>query len=398
MGITYSHAYDPLLVAALMVKDEESFIVDTLKPLVQGGIRAFLIFDTGSEDQTVAQARTYLVERGVQFYIEQEPFIDFATSRNRALSLVEEKFPHAAFTLMVDAEWYLQNVQELLAFCTQEAAHPATMKQCYGVRIMSTGLDFYVQRLIANKRGVRFVGVVHEVINQWSGVKVPSDVFFLLQPSQKGREKSAVRRHKDKQLLLREHEKNPQDPRTTFYLAQTCADLGHWDEAVHFYRLRTQQQGFAEENFMALYRLGQALEQCSNVHSNEKEWHDALVAYLAAYALRPQRAEPLVALATHYLQEGNHAMAFLFAQRAVQLPYPQQDILFVEKELYEYTRYNILGICAWYVQEFEIGEQAVLNALKKYPNQPHLYRNMGLYLKRKGFDADLFKYYKSKTK
>ena len=50
------------------------------------------------------------------YHIIQEPFVDFAISRNKALDLCEEKFPNAGFMLMPDAEWYLHNVQELIAF------------------------------------------------------------------------------------------------------------------------------------------------------------------------------------------------------------------------------------------------------------------------------------------
>ena len=46
------------------------------------------------------------------------------------------------------------------------------------------------------------------------------------------------------------------------------------------------------------------------------------------------------------------------------LPYPANDTLFVEKEAYEYTRHDILGQCGWYVNEFEIGEKAVREAIK----------------------------------
>ena len=52
-----------------------------------------------------------------QGYILQEPFIDFATSRNRALDLAEELFPKAAFMVMLDAEWYLNDAKLLLEFC-----------------------------------------------------------------------------------------------------------------------------------------------------------------------------------------------------------------------------------------------------------------------------------------
>ena len=49
--------------------------------------------------------------------IRQEPFVDFATSRNRGLVLTEENFPNAEFMLMLDAEWYMHGIKDLLQFC-----------------------------------------------------------------------------------------------------------------------------------------------------------------------------------------------------------------------------------------------------------------------------------------
>ena len=50
-------------------------------------------------------------------YIMEEPFVDFATSRNRALDLAEQIFVNNSFLLMLDAEWYTHNVSELIDFC-----------------------------------------------------------------------------------------------------------------------------------------------------------------------------------------------------------------------------------------------------------------------------------------
>ena len=45
--------YDPVLVVVLMVKNEAKVIEDTLQPYIDGGIKHFFIFDTGSTDNTV---------------------------------------------------------------------------------------------------------------------------------------------------------------------------------------------------------------------------------------------------------------------------------------------------------------------------------------------------------
>src|SRR3546814_6686783 len=77
-----------------MVKDEEQVIAPTLQPFVEAGIDSYLIFDTGFTDKTIEATQNYFAEHNVtNGHIFQEPFIDFATSRNRALDLAEEHVP-----------------------------------------------------------------------------------------------------------------------------------------------------------------------------------------------------------------------------------------------------------------------------------------------------------------
>ena len=46
MYATFQHAYDPLLVVVLMVKNEETVMRATLQPFIDGGITSFFIFDS----------------------------------------------------------------------------------------------------------------------------------------------------------------------------------------------------------------------------------------------------------------------------------------------------------------------------------------------------------------
>ena len=73
-------SYDPILVAVIMVKNEETVMRATLQPFVDGGVDSFFVFDTGSTDNTVGVTEDFFAEHGLtKAYIAQEPFIDFAT-------------------------------------------------------------------------------------------------------------------------------------------------------------------------------------------------------------------------------------------------------------------------------------------------------------------------------
>jgi hypothetical protein len=377
------HNYDPLLVVVIMVKDEETVMRATLQPFVDGGINSFLVFDTGSTDKTIEVTEQFFAENSItQGYIVQEPFIDFATSRNRALDLAQHMFPAAAFMVMPDAEWYLNDAKKLSDFC-QLALDRGDTHSSYLMHIINQALDNYTSRLIRCYHGARFGGVVHETITHSTGAKVPGDIFFEYLPEQIGVDKTAARFVRDRALLLKEHERNPFCTRTLFYLARTCEDLGDWQAAYDFYKERVDMVGWDEEDFIVNYRLAETIKKLVlKKHHKGYSWDEALAYYMRAYQMRPHRIEPLAAIADYYVAIGEMQLAYLFANRAAEIPY-SNDILFVEKYIYDYYRYELLTRCAWYINEFEVGEWAARMAYDARPEYGLAQSNMAVYEKRK---------------
>lgn len=366
----------PLLVVVIMAKNEEGFIEDTLQPFVDAGLQDFVLLDTGSTDSTIAVTREFFKKNNVAHgVIEEEAFVNFEVSRNRSLEFAEQHFPQAAFFLVVDAEWYVHDVKGLISFCE---VHKHEKTPLYLVRIMNDYFDNYTPRLFRRSAGIRFVGAIHEVPNWWTHSslyeKVQPSVFFEWRVSEYGHEKSKRRYLRDREILLKECENKPTDARSHFYLAQTYRCLDDLENARMWYekRVALNQFGWDEENFIAVYHLG-------HVYHDLGMQDQAILKYLEAATMRPCRAEPLICLASLFWEKGNPELAYLFASRAAKMPYPDSDVLFVDKKLYDYTRYDLLGITAWYVGEHEEGKAAVIQALKEEPKAPHLHRNLILH-------------------
>lgn len=359
-----------MLTVVIMIKNEAESIAQTLRPFLSGGIQHFFIFDTGSTDGTQAVVHALFKQYpSIHYQLKEEPFIDFANSRNRALALAEQTFAHVPFILMPDAEWHMNNVDLLVDFCKQQQT---TITPLYLINIvMNNSLDFYTARLFRTRAHVRFKGVVHEVPSILAEEKVPSPIAFNMIGSSYGIEKSKQRWQRDLSLLLNEYKKNPQDPRNLFYLAQTYECLNDLPKAYSFYHLRAAINGFVEETFITVLRMGRIAEKLY-------PWEKALAHYHRAFSLRPHRAEPLVYIADHYWPD-NTPLCYLYANHACRLPYPTHDILFVEKPLYDYTRFEILSRCAWYQNEFRQGLDATQRALQFAPDTPHLLSNLKLY-------------------
>lgn len=364
----------PLLVMVMMVKNEAASIEATLKNFFQEGLRHFVIYDTGSTDHTIHLCQTFFEQHDCIGYIQEDTFIDFSTSRNRTLDFAEACFPSAHFFIMSDAEWYLYHGQLLLNFCEQEKF---TETPLYLINIHMNATHFTTARLFRVASHIRFSGVVHEVPEIVATIKCPEQVYFDVRATDQGIEKSRRRWQRDLLLLSKIFHDNPEDSRNAFYLAQTYECLGLLENAFHIYQHRETLPGWDEENFVTCFRLGYLAEILSQ--SNDQfSWDMAMSYYLKAFGLRPHRIEPLIKLADHFWPN-NIPTCYLFIKHAYDIPYPQQDTLFIEKHMYLYERYEIMSRCAWHMGEFELGEVATRLALDIYPDTPHLQKNLALY-------------------
>ena len=386
----------PHLVVLLMVKDEAEAIVRTLETYLSKNTRdrlpdneevGYFIYDTGSTDGTEQKALEFFEKNGIHnFHIEKEPFVNYAVSRNRGVELTEKIFSDTPFILFVDAEWYMHDFDGLLAYAREHEKDDSRFCRCYNVRIVDTRpYSFYTARLIRKGSQMRFVGRVHEIPDVLPAANLPQEIYFKYEPTKAGGERSQKRWTRDKQWLLEDYADNPRDRRIAYLLGQTCSCLQEWDMAKEFYLKAAELEPFDELTYLAYYNLGEITE-FSNFINNKKtdrDWNEALQYYLKAYCLRPHRAEPLVKLASHYLNTNDMPLSYLFAHRAVELSYPSNDVLFIEQGMYDFDRYRLLGINAWHVGDFEGGEKAIRQCLTVKPGEPTLEHDLACYENRK---------------
>ncbi len=90
--------------------------------------------------------------------------------------------------------------------------------------------------------------------------------------------------------------------------------------------------------------------------------------YLAAYQMRPTRAEPLCALARYHRLREEFALAHLYAHQAVAIPYPT-DSLFVDAAVYTWRALDELAVSAYFANAREQGRVATKRLLeeRKFP-------------------------------
>jgi tetratricopeptide (TPR) repeat protein/predicted GH43/DUF377 family glycosyl hydrolase len=332
---TVSHAGDALLGLVMVVKNEVHGILKTLLS-VRPYIDYWTILDTGSTDGTQGEICKAL--EGIPGQLHEEPFIDFATTYNRAFELHGRA---TSFVLHLLGDEELVGGDELRDFVVRDPAGAVfytTIQQ---------GEDRYkLPRLSRSGSGWRYSGRTHEAFGK-PGFFPDGEVqgvVIVRGTAPDETERKHNRWELDRDILEEDLQKNPRDARTVFYLAQTYAALGDAAKAVELYQMRIDLGGWSDEVYESKFRLARCLTALG------RPWADVQQAYLDAHAFDPRRAEPLFAIAEHWYAQENHVLAYLFAQRANDIPLPDVA-LFVKSQVYDNLAANIVGTSAFYVAE-----------------------------------------------
>lgn len=365
---------DDLLGLVMIVKNEAHNIEQTLASF-RSVIDRWTILDTGSTDGTQDVIRRELA--GIPGELHEEPFVDFSTSRNRALELHGTS---TVFAVMPDSDDYLVNADELRTFLQGRRREAGVSDEAYGLNLRRGHLSYYLPLVMRTSAGWRYSGRVHECSGRPGGApfsaKVPGVQLCQQQPKPQSMEASRARWHRDLELLMADVASNPQDPRALFYLAQTYECLGRPREALTTYERRIEVGGWYEETFEAKLRRAKILDVL-------KRWHEAESAFLDAHQFDSRRAEPLFHIANHYYQLDQHALVYLFASRALALPRPDTT-LFVDADVYEWKVADLVAISGFYLGQREpeclkLGASAADLAVKGNPHNDRLRNNRAFY-------------------
>lgn len=364
----------PYIGVVMMLKNEEKRLQVSLDS-IKNYSKALIIYDTGSTDSTIDIIKAFSESEKINTYIISGAFVDFSVSRNVVLEYAEKI--DVRYLLLMDCNDELRGGDSLIKLVKQ-FAHKDTSGFLVCQEWWSGKHDkYYNLRLVKNRHNWRYHGSVHEWLKN-ENVEEPEvykcdDSFVLFQDRTKDDDKSFKRFTRDRELLLQDYQKDPKDTRTLFYLAQTCECLHLYEEALKFSELRLELQGFVEERFHSYMR-------CANCESKlNRPWEKSLVWYLKAFD-EFQRAEPLVKIAEYYKNINKWHSAFMYIQQAILLPFPSDSILFIDSGAYNYYRWHLMGIIAYYVGVYKLGKEACLKAIEAKVNVELDTRNLQFYL------------------
>lgn len=316
-----SHNHNKIILL-LMIKNESKIIERCIGRALEH-VDAVCILDTGSTDDTVEICNKFLESSGKPFKVSVEPFKDFGYNRSVSFQKAQELCKElewdaeTTYAMAVDADMIIKPSPE---FKDYKLSVP-------GYRSIQTNghLKYYNVRFMKCSYDWKCVGVTHEY---WSGDptdKIPFEIFHIQDVNDGGCKSDKFER--DIRLLTEDLKTDPTNGRTHFYLAQSYKDSGKFEDAITHYKLRIKIGGWIEEVWYSHYQIAKCYELLKNVEKMEA-WANK------AFKFYSRRAEPIYYLTKYFREHSEHYKSYHYYLKGRNIPYPKDDVLFIEHDVY----------------------------------------------------------------
>lgn len=316
------------LALCCIVLNEEK-VLPRLVESVKDIIDYWVIVDTGSTDSTRDIIPKLFGD--IPGELHERPWVDFGHNRTELCKLAKGK---ADYLLLLDADMT----------ATLDGFDKNTLTgRGYHLRY-SGPLDYAQMLLVSGHIDWRYEGVTHEFItcNEPLVVAYVGGIIINHHLDGGSRDNKLVR---DLNLLRHGIIDEPENKRYFFYIAQTLKDMKNHQEALVFYNKRITMGGWPEEVWYSMYQSGKMLDKLDKVPESR-------TAFLEAYEYRPSRAETLFYMGRMCRKKKLYAQAVLFLEAAKRVKYPTNDLLFIEKPVYDYLIDYELSVAYFWVKKY----------------------------------------------
>ncbi|MFF5976434.1 glycosyltransferase [Streptomyces sp. NPDC012769] len=338
----------PSLCLCMIVKNEAR-VIERCLASVHPLIDTWVISDTGSTDGTQELIRGALA--GVPGELTEDRWVDFG--HNRSLNLARAR-GRADYLLLLDADHVLR----------QDGPLPALTADAYLLRHAGT-LEYRIKRLVRGDLPWRYEGVTHEYLTvDRDHTQENLDALVIDDRADGGSRHDKFER--DARLLTADLDRDPDNPRTVFYLAQTLRDLGRAGEAAALYERRAAMGGWGEEVYYSLLQAGVLAAEAG-------DWATGQDSLVRAWEARPQRLEACYELVSRLRRMNRHHAAHAIVSAVLDRDPPAEDLLFLQPWVYRWGLLFEYSITAYWVGDHE-ASLAACDRLLGLPDLPALYR------------------------
>ncbi len=330
---THTSSKKQTICLNMIVRNESHVIkrcLSSVKPLID----YWVIIDTGSTDGTQALIKEFM--KDIPGELHERPWKDFGHNRTEAVELATGK---GDYLLFIDAD----------EFFTYEPGFklPFLDKDSYHVTTTFNQIQYTRTLIVNNHIPWRWIGVLHEYpASSWARTQGILYGITNVVHSDGARSQDPNKCLNDAKTLESALDKDPENSRYIFYLAQTYREAGNYRKAIEFYQKRLEMGGWEEEIYWCIYQMA----FCLQLLDQPKE--SIISAYLTAYACRPSRAESLQRLAYFYRSINDYEAGYQIAKKGLGIP-RTDDTLFVERWVYDYGLLLEYALNAYWTHRFE---------------------------------------------
>lgn len=355
-----------------MIVKNESAIIERCLDSVKDDIDCICICDTGSTDNTVEIIEKYMQKHSIPGEVHHHSWKNFGHNRTLSAQAAQQTLKKFGFPL--DTTYLLLIDADMVLAPHPEFDRNQLTEDAYLLMQKNNSLSYYNVRLVRASLPWECVGVTHEY---WSAKdhhqRIRLDTLYIDDRDDGGCKSDKFER--DIKLLTQGLIDEPDNERYLFYLAQSYRCINDYDEAIKWYKARIEKGGWKEEVWFSKYMIAQCYDE-------QGDWENALAYFLDAYNFNPDRAEPLHKIAVKYRKEGKNDLAYMFAKQGARIPYPKDQMLFVEHGVYDYQFDEEISIAAYYTGFKEDGFNSINNLIlnKKAPG----------YIKESAYKNSLF--------
>ena len=322
----------------MIVKNESRVIERMLKSVIPI-IDSYCICDTGSTDETPVLISNFFQKYGIPGKIINEPFRDFGYNRSFALAACEG-MENADYILLMDADMIL----ELSAKFDSVAFKNGLKENAYHFFQGSRSFHYKNVRIVKNNIGASYWGVTHEYVQLPEGsitVTLPISTIFINDVGDGGSKGDKFER--DVRLLKQGLIDVPNNERYTFYLANTFKDNRKYEEAIEYYKKRTELGGWFEEVWFSYYSIGNCYKEMGDMVSAVHYW-------MEAFQYHSQRLENLYEIISYYRYVGKNQLSYLYCDMALKKlkQNTNPDYLFLQKSVYDYKLLYEMSVIGYY--------------------------------------------------
>ena len=323
-----------------MIVKNESAIITRLFDSIISIIDTYCICDTGSTDNTVSIIETYFNERGIKGKIIKEPFKNF--EYNRTFSL-HQCLGLSDYILLMDADMTLTinnfNKNDMDA-------------DIYSIIQGSEEFYYYNIRIVRNVPNIFYRGVTHEYLefpNITKKADIKKEDLFINDIGDGGAKSDKYER--DIRLLLGGIEKEPNNVRYYFYLANSYFCVRDLNNAINYYLQRIKLGGWIQEIWYSYFRIGICYKLLN-------QYEKAIYYWLEAYNAYPDRIENLYEIVNYYRINSKSNLALQFYNIAESIINNKNinidEHLFLDYSIYNYKIYEEYLIFSYYCSNVNI--------------------------------------------